>query len=75
MPRGDNYHVRRVSMRSSRGVVIHHLGQRRHSPMEDGEREFRCHYPPGVQRISNAQLPMQRHWDNELRCAQLQGML
>ena len=69
MPRGAGFTIMRVSLGSSRGVVINHLGRRRRSPSDAGE--GRQYHPVGIQYIPNAQLPLQRRLDDELRRAEL----
>jgi hypothetical protein len=73
MPRGQGFTTKRVSTSGSRGVVIHHLGRRQRSPSESDERSVRRHFTPGVYRISNARLPLQRNLDNEHRRAEIDG--
>jgi hypothetical protein len=72
MPRGQGYRTTRVSLGGSRGVVISHQRRRKRSPFDEGE--GRPHYPTGVQHISNAQLPIQRQFEDQMRRADLQGV-
>lgn len=72
MARGKGFTTKRVNMGGSHGVIIHRLRRRQRSPSDVGEGPQRAH-PPGIQRISNAQLAAQREIDNQLRRAELQG--
>src|SRR5882672_4518054 len=72
MPRGQGYKIKRVSLGASRGVTINRLGRRARSPSDIGEGQIR--QTPGIQHISNAQLPLQRQIDDQVQRAELQGV-
>jgi hypothetical protein len=72
MPRGQGFTIGRVSLGASRGVTINRLGRRRRSPSDIGEGRVR--HPPGIQHITNAQLPVERQLGDEMRRAELQGL-
>ena len=71
MPHGQGFTTKIVGLGGSQGIIICHLGHWRHSPSHVSE--GRPHFQPGIQRISNAQLPMQRAIDNQVHQTELQG--
>jgi len=64
MPQGQGYMIKCVSLGASRGVTINHLGRRAQSPSDIGEGHIG--QPPGIQHISNVQLPLQRQIDDQV---------
>jgi len=68
MPHGQGFTTKHFHLGGSWGVVvIHHLGCQKHSPSDASEgRWVRPHLQPGIQHISNTQLPLQRAIDNEI---------
>jgi len=53
-----------VSLSAIRGVTINRLERQAQSPSDIGEGRIR--QPPGIQHISNAQLPLQRQIDDQV---------
>ena len=75
MRRGQGFTTTRVHVGSSKGVVINRLGRRRRSPSDVGEgRGQNTSWQPGLQRITNAQLPAERRLQQDIRRAELEGM-